>query len=1004
MKRWLLLLLTLIAFGRGVLGLGTKSLWWDESLSLYRARLDLPGLFSNEIVLTDNVRQLTTVDNHPPLYFLLLKPLMALFGESEFALRFLSLAFAVLLVPLLYCTARRLIPRGESAGLTAAALGALSPMYLWYGQEARMYTMLAFLSLLSFYLYIRAFLEPKQNRPGWIVAYVVAAALLVLTHYLGVLLVVTELAGLVPILLRKRALLRPAIIAVTTLLLVTLASLVNAFLNMPAATDRVGFRFIPLPALLRDLLNSFSLGLSVDVANWYVVLIDLLFLLFLVLGFAWLLRRRSGTAWLLAAYLLLPVMLVYLLSFVRPAYMNSRHLILITPAFYLLVGAGLVAGRSADWSGDGRQAPRALPLVSRIRPYLLLSASCLMLAGVGYSTYSYFLDPRYDKDHHREWGAYLREHVRPGDVVIVDPPQIAELYDYYASSEVPWVGLPLLDDSRPKTVAKLQELVGSYDRVWLALSHTPPWGDRNRFPEKWLNENAFRVDYEEFESYASVVKVAAYTQTRPVYRDLPTGAHLVEARYGAALQLTGYRLVSPAQPSKPLHVELFWGVNQPIAQEASVVLRLVDSEGYVWGQGEQCPFNGLYPMWQWEPGIRLRDEHELSIWPGTPPGTYQLEMMLISRPSEDGCLGERGQPISPTAAVTGRGDRVLLGEVVVDRPDQPASEAELGLEQHRQARYGDLRLLGESVAPAELRPGDPVDVTLYWQAQHAPLPDAQFRLQLLDAAGMPRLEKIIRPAGAQYPADRWQAGDRFKGQFRLWLPDSAPAGRFSVRLLAEPPLQQSGLTVALRRWLACALSDCSAMQGVGVDLGWVEVTAPPSGQVGNTAIPALPSDLALTYPLLATLGNQVRFLGYDLSSDAVQAGNTFSVTLYWQALRPMEIGYHVFTHLATSSGQVVAQQDGVPRQGAYPTDLWQIGEVVADTYQVTVDPAIAPGKYELEVGMYRLENQKRLQVTDATGQPMSGGRVLLTKVTIFPAPTPTPVPPGRIFYLPLISK
>jgi len=59
-----------------------------------------------------------------------------LFGESEFALRFLSLVFAVLTVPLLYATPGGSFP-GDAAGLIAAALGALSPMYLWYGQEAR---------------------------------------------------------------------------------------------------------------------------------------------------------------------------------------------------------------------------------------------------------------------------------------------------------------------------------------------------------------------------------------------------------------------------------------------------------------------------------------------------------------------------------------------------------------------------------------------------------------------------------------------------------------------------------------------------------------------------------------------------------------------------------------------------------------------------------------------------------------------------------------------------
>jgi len=53
---------------------------------------------------------------------------------------------------------------------------------------------------------------------------------------------------------------------------------------MPDLTQSVGARFLPLFELLRDLLNSFSLGLSVDVADWYVLLIDLLFLLLLRWG------------------------------------------------------------------------------------------------------------------------------------------------------------------------------------------------------------------------------------------------------------------------------------------------------------------------------------------------------------------------------------------------------------------------------------------------------------------------------------------------------------------------------------------------------------------------------------------------------------------------------------------------------------------------------------------------------------------------------------------------
>src|SRR5512136_1129714 len=104
MRRWLLVVLILIAFGRGVFGLGVKSLWWDESLSLHRAQQDLPTILSNQITLTDSIQQVITIDNHPPLYFVLLGLVVRILGKTEFALRFPSLAFAVLIVPLLYAT------------------------------------------------------------------------------------------------------------------------------------------------------------------------------------------------------------------------------------------------------------------------------------------------------------------------------------------------------------------------------------------------------------------------------------------------------------------------------------------------------------------------------------------------------------------------------------------------------------------------------------------------------------------------------------------------------------------------------------------------------------------------------------------------------------------------------------------------------------------------------------------------------------------------------------
>jgi hypothetical protein len=930
-------------------------------------------------------------------------------GLSEFALRYLSLAAIVLLVPLLYVAGKHLVDGW--AGLGAAALGALSPMYLWYGQEARMYALVAFLSLLSFYSFLRAFWgssksSSSQYHPRWMALYAVATACLVAAHYLGTLLIAFQLVVLGIITLRRAGNRRQLLLIIAAVLVAPALFLLYGWLNRPRAITPAGFEFLSLLNLLRDLLNSFSLGLSVDVGNWYVFVIDLVFLLFLLLGLVWLVRpaapRWSRTAgWLLAGYLFLPIVLIYLLSFVQPVYMNSRHLILATPAFYLLVGVGLTRLR-------GRTA------------LLAVLTSLFMLGGVFYSTYNYFEDPSYDKDHHREWGAYLRQQVRPGDVVVVDPPHIAELYDYYASSDVPWIGLPLLGGSQQDTEGKLKELLEQYDRVWLALSHTPPWGDLSLVPRTWLNENAFRLTRESFKSYASIILASSYISEWPSVPSLPGDAQPLPVRFTPELRLEGHRLVSEPQSGELLQLQLFWATDDFIPEQASVLLRLVDEQGHIWGQGEQCPYNGLYPMWQWQPDLILRDEHGVLISPGTPPGKYQLELTLISRPTEAGCAGAAGPLVAPQSAPPQglRGDRILLGMVDVQKAEVPPDRGDLDIERQRRVHFDGLQLLGANLAPHELKAGERLNVTLFWEAYQAPLPDAQwsplpgasqppaeearhpslpdaqFRLRLVDPSGVARHEALIRPAGDAYPTDRWLAGERFKGQFGLLLPEDAPGGRYRLELLAEPPLQRTGVWATLRGWLGG--------EEPAVELGSIKVQAVPIGQPA-TPVP-LPNDLDLSHPLLATLGDRVRFLGYDLDTESVHQGGEVSLTLYWQALRPMEFSYSVFTHLLGPSNQVIGQKDGVPQSGTYPTTLWQPGEVVVDRYSFLVNPDVPPGSYPPEIGMYRHETGVRLPVLDADGQPVPDDRILLPEITVLPAPVPTPsaVEGKHQIYLPLV--
>jgi hypothetical protein len=310
---------------------------------------------------------------------------------------------------------------------------------------------------------------------------------------------------------------------------------------------------------------------------------------------------------------------------------------------------------------------------------------------------------------------------------------------------------------------------------------------------------------------------------------------------------------------------------------------------------------------------------------------------------------------------------------------------ELDIDLPRRARFDGLELLGVSYAPTELEAGGRLGVSLFWQACQPALTDARFRLELVDASGETRRKVTIRPVGDSHPTHRWLEGDRYKGQFWLQLPPDAPAGRYRLELMPVPPLEQSGAWAALRRIVS--------PQPSGITLGHVEVTPAPSATSASpAALPPPPADLDLSHPMTATLGDQVRFLGYNLHSESVRAGEPLSFTLYWQALLPMDASYSVFTHLLGPSNEVLGQMDGIPGGGAHPTTQWQPGEVLADDYTFIVQAGAPPGQHPLEIGMYRLETAARLPVVGADGQPLPGDRILLSPILVLPAPSPSPSP------------
>jgi hypothetical protein len=131
------------------------------------------------------------------------------------------------------------------------------------------------------------------------------------------------------------------------------------------------------------------------------------------------------------------------------------------------------------------------------------------------------------------------------------------------------------------------------------------------------------------------------------------------------------------------------------------------------------------------------------------------------------------------------------------------------------------------------------------------------------------------------------------------------------------------------------------------------------------------------------LDDKVLLVGHDGVPDSIEAGQEVRVTFYWEALAQMEEDYTIFIHLIDDQSQVVAQHDGQPTAGFYPTSFWDEGEVIRDEHSVSVDSSIPRGEYELVAGMYLLATGDRLPVLDeqgrVTGDAVSLGTISLTE-------------------------
>ena len=141
-------------------------------------------------------------------------------------------------------------------------------------------------------------------------------------------------------------------------------------------------------------------------------------------------------------------------------------------------------------------------------------------------------------------------------------------------------------------------------------------------------------------------------------------------------------------------------------------------------------------------------------------------------------------------------------------------------------------------------------------------------------------------------------------------------------------------------------------------------------------VPETPPDIVPEFPVQYVLGESVLLQGYDLSG-TLQSGVPLTLTLYWQAQTTLDRDYTVFVHLLDESGTMLAQDDGPPRAGWYPTSAWEAGDVVVDVRRLDVPELLAGQAVHVLVGMYLPDDLTRLPVLDSAGAPLPDGIVPL---------------------------
>lgn len=284
-----------------------QGIWRDEGFSYMMARQNI-----FEII------HATAHDFNPPLYYFLLHYWMKPFGTSEIAMRSLSLVFFAITIYIADLFLVNVLKIKNKRTWIYLLLFSLNPFLLYYAFEARMYALVALLTMLSFYYF-----ATKHKR-----LYTLFTTLGLYTHYFFIFVLASQWLYLVTI---EKKTLKQTFIKIAYPFLFFLPWLLYVSPTIVTKTAH----FWMQKATLYDILTAPALLLTGYERNYYsfytISIVLLSFFLFFVILFISRMIKRSKLFYLLFIWSFIWFLIILFVSVIKP---------LFTPRYILFAAVG----------------------------------------------------------------------------------------------------------------------------------------------------------------------------------------------------------------------------------------------------------------------------------------------------------------------------------------------------------------------------------------------------------------------------------------------------------------------------------------------------------------------------------------------------------------------------------------------------------------------------------------------------------------------------------------